>query len=168
LDLGFAVGATLPDSALQSETVGYDRLVMIMPQAHRLAGREAVRLPDLANEPFLVTESGCVYRRIFDEAFETAGAPRPPIAGEFGSLAAILRMVEAGLGCALLPSLAISQISAGIDIRPWCGDGQSVPIVMTWRSRRIRIRRCACSWIWRGIAAPKRGGAPLRCAAPSQ
>jgi DNA-binding transcriptional LysR family regulator len=170
LDLCFAFGAMPPDRALQSEAMAHDRLVLIMPSAHRLAEQEAISFADLTNEAFLVTETGCIYRRIFDEAFEAAGSPCPPIAGEFGSLAAILRMVEAGLGCALVPSLAIREHPPRINVRPWVGRSHSVPIVMIWRRRRILppALRLLLDAARDGDVALKPAGVPPRHAAPSR
>jgi DNA-binding transcriptional LysR family regulator len=170
LDLCFAFGAASPDRDLRSEAVGQDRLVIIVPQAHRLAKRETVGLTDLTNEPFLVTETGCVYRRIFDEAFAAAGSPLPPITGEVGSLAAILRMVEAGLGCALVPSLAVAQAPSTIAMRPWGGHEHVVPIVMTWRGRPVLrpALRALLDMARAGDHATKPAGVRRRHAAPSR
>jgi DNA-binding transcriptional LysR family regulator len=168
LDLCFAFGTTPPDRETHSEIVGQDRLVTIIPQAHWLAQREVISLTDLANEAFLVTENGCVYRRLFDEAFEAAGSPVPPIAGEFGSLAAILRMVEAGLGCALVPGLAVRQAGLSFGIRPWSGHGHAVPIVMTWRGRHVLhpALRLLLEMVRAENAAPTPAGVHPRHAAP--
>lgn len=137
LDLCFAFGTMPDDQEINSETVGQDGLVIIMPQAHPLSHRKAISLAELKNEAFLVTEAGCVYRRMFEDAFEAAGCGLPPIAADVGSLAAILRMAGAGLGCALVPSLAVRQPLNGIEMLPSDGPEVLVPIVMAWRNRRV-------------------------------
>ncbi|HKR41752.1 MAG TPA: LysR family transcriptional regulator substrate-binding protein, partial [Paraburkholderia sp.] len=106
---------------------------------HRLAGRAAVTPTDLADEAFLVTEPGCVYRQMFEAAFpiRPKGAPqRPRLAGEFGSLAAIVRLVESGLGCAIVPALVAADAREPLTVLAWAGEAASVPVVMSWRARR--------------------------------
>ena len=77
--------------------------MIITPPRHRIAGRNMIHAEDLVNEPFLVTETGCIYRQMFESAFPAGTADRPRLAGEFGSIAAIRHLVEAGVGCALVP-----------------------------------------------------------------
>ncbi|MGQ9370621.1 LysR family transcriptional regulator [Azospirillum sp. A39] len=144
LDVAFVFAPDAGDPDLLAETVADEELVVIAPPGHRLAGRAAVAPEDLADEPFLVTERGCVYRRMFEAAFPAAGV-RPPLAGEFGSIAAIRGLVEAGAGCALVPRLALA---AGPDrdgpapdrlaVLPWAGGERTVPLAMLWRRRRVQ------------------------------
>jgi DNA-binding transcriptional LysR family regulator len=138
MDVCFAFGGGPFDAELESETIAQEGITIIMPAGHRLAGRQAIGPADLAGEAFLVTETGCTYRRMFDEAFPSPGAAHPRIAGEFGSMAAIRRMVETGLGCALVPRLAVSDALPGIRVLPWTGQADTVPISMLWRRRRVQ------------------------------
>jgi DNA-binding transcriptional LysR family regulator len=137
MDVCFAFGAGPFESDLQHEPVAEEGLVVIAPSGHRLAGRNVIQTEDLAGEPFLVTETGCVYRQMFENAFPVGTAGRPRIVAEFSSIAAIRRLVETGLGCALVPRLAAAEAIGSFAIMPWGGDGQSVPISMIWRRRRV-------------------------------
>jgi DNA-binding transcriptional LysR family regulator len=137
IDVCFLFGdaATGPD--LRSEQVAQERLVIIAPRNHRLAGREVIQPDDLADDAFLVTETGCVYRRMFEEAFAATLPDRPKLVGEFASIAAIWGLVEAGLGCALVPHLAVPAANVDIVVLPWIGNNPVTPITMIWRRRRV-------------------------------
>jgi DNA-binding transcriptional LysR family regulator len=136
----FAFGAGSFEPDLQHEPVAEEGLVVIAPPGHRLSGREMIQAEDLAGEPFLVTETGCVYRHMFESAFPAGQAGWPRLAGEFSSIAAIRRLVAPGVGCALVPRLVASKAGGSLAASPWGGDVRSVPISMIWRRRRIQPR----------------------------
>lgn len=136
MDVCFAFGAPARNSDLQSEVVARESLVVIAPRGHRLAGRDVVGPADIADETFLVTEEGCVYRQMFEDAILSGSLRRPRIAGEFSSLAAIRSLVESGLGCALVPRLVLGDTASNLISLPW--NVGSVPISMIWRRRRLQ------------------------------
>ncbi|RUL79639.1 LysR family transcriptional regulator [Dyella choica] len=135
MDVCFAFSTLDEGEELQSEIIGSERLVIIVPPGHRLARATEVGPGDIAKEPFLVTEQGCVYRHMFDTAFS---AQRPRIAAEVASLAAIRSLVEAGMGCALLPEVALAGSNSAVHRLTWHGDMQTVPVMMVWRHRRVQ------------------------------
>lgn len=141
MDVCFTFGEALSDPELQSEPVAREELVVIVPLGHRLAGRNAIEPEDLADEAFLITETGCVYRRLFDSAFPASSPVRPRVAGEFSSIAAIRSLVETGLGCALVPRLVASNTDGRVVALPWVGEADSVLVSMIWRRRRVQSPR---------------------------
>jgi len=138
IDLCVLFGEQPSDADLASASIAQEPLVVITPPNHRLAGRRMIGVDDLANEPFLVTEMGCVYRRIFETAFPETAAGRPRVAGELGSLGAIRALVAAGMGCALVPRLAAPGAEDGIAVLSWAGVQDCVPVVMLWRRQRVQ------------------------------
>ncbi len=78
-----------------------DILVAIIPNKHKLAGRESVTLNELNGEPLIVRELGSSERRLVDEAFRKWRIP-PLIIMESASTAAIEKMVMAGAGIGIL------------------------------------------------------------------
>ena len=140
LDVALLLASGPADPDLASEAVAREDLVIIAPPGHRLAGRDAVAPSDLAGEPFLGTERGCVYRQMFETAFPPASGLRPPVAGEFGSIAAIRGLVEAGGGCALVPRLVLGggPPPESLAVLAWSGGERSVPLTMLWRRRRVQ------------------------------
>jgi len=139
LDLCFSFTQPLPDSGLHSECVGSDELVLLVSAGHALGGLASVGPRDVVGERFLVTPQGCVYRGMFDRAFSASGGKVPHVAGEYGSLGAIVNMVRAGFGCALMPRLAVTGLDAGLIVLPWYGGAACIGIHMSWRSRQLPL-----------------------------
>ncbi len=79
------------------------RVDLVVPSEHRLAGESALKLSDAATEDFICTPPGHGLRIITDELCHTAGfAPHIVFEGE--QVATIHGLVGAGLGVALLPA----------------------------------------------------------------
>ncbi|MFD7067981.1 LysR substrate-binding domain-containing protein [Streptomyces sp. NPDC059913] len=84
-----------------------DPLDVALPAHHRLAAAPALRLADLADEPWIYGGSG-PWSQITTAACEAAGFV-PEQAHSASGWTAILAMVEAGLGVALLPRMASAE-----------------------------------------------------------
>ncbi len=113
-------------------------IVAIHPQAKFMA-RE-LDLAGLASMEFLATEVGCAYRAMFDKAFADAGVPAPKPSAEVGSVGAIIRLVAAGAGIALVPRLAAAEaLDRGeISEMSWPGSDRTMTLAMIWRRRRVQ------------------------------
>ncbi|PKR90244.1 hypothetical protein CXZ10_02315 [Pleomorphomonas diazotrophica] len=136
LDVAFMFGAPPTVPAIRSEVLADEELLIVLPPGHRLAGRATLLSEDLSEEMFVVTPRGCVYRKMFDEAM--GGLPgEPKRLGEAASIGAILGLVEAGQGCALVPASAVAARTSRLVAKPWAGAG-STPISMLWRHRRVQ------------------------------
>ncbi|WP_175407915.1 LysR family transcriptional regulator [Streptomyces sp. TRM64462] len=84
-----------------------DRLVGLVPEGHRLAGADAVAIGELAGEPWIAGCPRC--RRQLVEVCEGAGfTPRIDFATD--DYPAVVGLVGAGLGVAVLPELAIESV----------------------------------------------------------
>jgi DNA-binding transcriptional LysR family regulator len=139
VDVSFFFGpAPQGEPAVRSEKVAEDELLVIVPLGHRLAGRSEIGPGDLTDTAFLVTQPGCVYRRMFDEAFAATQPEQPKRLGEFSSIGSICGLVEAGLGCALVPRSAIAREPGRFAAVAWTGPSRTVPVTMMWRHRRSR------------------------------
>ncbi len=138
LDVGFVFGHAQQSANIHTESVGNEELLVILPSNHRLAARERIEPADLADEPFLVTEPGCVYRRMFDEAFADRSPAKPKPVGEYASIGLIRGLVEAGLGCALVPRSALAGQTERLAAVPWVGAIRTTPITMMWRPSRTQ------------------------------
>ena len=68
--------------------------------------------------------------------FAAGTAGGPGIAGIFASIGSVIRLVETGLGCALVPGSAVADRPGNFIAVPWLGAGRTVPIAMAWRRRR--------------------------------
>jgi DNA-binding transcriptional LysR family regulator len=102
-----------------------DELVAIFPAAAgggsgaALPAAAPVTAPLLAERPLVLYEPGGHARRVIDDWFMRAGLSPKPIM-ELGSVEAIKELVGAGLGCTVLPRLAVIGSGArdGLAIRP--------------------------------------------------
>jgi DNA-binding transcriptional LysR family regulator len=84
-----------------------DRLVALVPERHRLARAESVAIGELAGEPWIAGCPRC--RGQLVEACERAGfTPRIDFATD--DYPAVVGLVSAGLGVAVLPQLAIESV----------------------------------------------------------
>lgn len=139
-DACFVFGDVADDADLEGETIAHEALAVIAPPGHPFAARRSLAFADLAGAPFLVTETGCVYRCMFERAFAPLAGAGPRIAGEYGSIAAIRALVEAGEGCALLPRFVVADAVADgrLAMLPWPGEQPRVAVTMLWRRRRAQ------------------------------
>ncbi len=110
-----------------------------------IAGRNAGAMPpenlaDLSQLPFIATETGCVYRRLFDTAFAEAGIAAPDIVTQADSIQTIIRLVASGAGYGLVPRLAANPAVERGDVAelPWPGDTPTASLIMLWRRRRVQ------------------------------
>ncbi|WP_432587094.1 LysR family transcriptional regulator [Streptomyces sp. HD1123-B1] len=86
-----------------------DRLVVVVPREHRLAGAGTVGMAELAEEPWIAGCPRC--RRHLVEVCESEGfTPRIDFATD--DYPAVIGLVAAGLGVAVLPELALESVRA--------------------------------------------------------
>jgi DNA-binding transcriptional LysR family regulator len=160
LDAVFCFEREPADERLARRVIAAEPLALIVPP--KAAGAApAGGLQSIASLRFITTEAGCIYRRIFDKAFAEAGIPQPAIAAEVGSLAAIGRLVAAGVGSALVPRLAVADMLDRGDVAewPWSGASGAVPLVLIWRRRRVLSPLLRCF-----LAAADEIATPVRSA----
>lgn len=111
---------TLPAAgrAFVVEDLLADPLVAVLPGEAGGAG-EPIEAADLARHPLILYESRGATRRIVDDWFAGGGVAARPVM-ELGSVETIRELVGAGLGAAVLPSLAFpaGTSSEAVVIRP--------------------------------------------------
>lgn len=121
LDLGLV---TLPASGRMLEVIPLlkDPFMAIAPEGTGLPTRVNAR--ELARHPVLLYEPGGQTRRLADAWFARAGVVLQP-AMSLGSVEAIKELVAAGLGCAVLPGMAVQGVHRGhggqggaLEVRP--------------------------------------------------
>jgi DNA-binding transcriptional LysR family regulator len=96
-----------PARSLQAVWTRDDEMVAIFPPAATpLPAR--ITAAFLAERPLVLYEAGGHARRVIDDWFMRAGVAAKPVM-ELGSVEAIKKLVGAGMGCAVLPRLALSE-----------------------------------------------------------
>ncbi|MFJ1993964.1 LysR family transcriptional regulator [Streptomyces asiaticus] len=107
--LDLCLTAPVPDAPdLVARRLDEQRLRLVVPDDHRLAGRRRVRLAEAASELFVTLEPGYGLRRITDALCAEAGFT-PRIAFEGEEAETLRGLVAAGLGVALLPPPAVPR-----------------------------------------------------------
>ncbi|MGW5200159.1 LysR substrate-binding domain-containing protein [Streptomyces spiralis] len=134
LDLGFVA---LPvRRGISARVVRMERLLLALPDSHRLAERDEVAVEELAREPFVTfpLSRGSAVREATVQACHEAGfAPR--IAQEAPDSYNLLALVGAGVGVAVVVESARHIHLEHVVFRPLAGEGVSVlPIALGWRS----------------------------------
>lgn len=84
-----------------------DRLVGLLPDSHRLAAADAVAVRDLADESWIAGCPRC-RRQLVDVCAEAGFTPRIDFATD--DYPAVIGLVGAGLGVAVLPELALESV----------------------------------------------------------
>ncbi|MFJ3901914.1 LysR family transcriptional regulator [Streptomyces sp. NPDC090025] len=115
-EMGRALRAQEVDLCVASQPVAVEGLLadalldepvwLVAPPEHRLAGRDAVAVAELADEPFVTTRTGHWQRRLLDRLFAAEGLAPPRIVCEGDEPSATAILVAAGLGVGLIPDLA--------------------------------------------------------------
>jgi DNA-binding transcriptional LysR family regulator len=104
--LDFALSEVPPQRPeVESDVFMRDRLIAIAPPKHPLARKRAVTLRRLCEEPFIVRETGSATKSAVERALADKGVSVVP-ALTLSSTEAIKCAVAAGLGVAIIPSLA--------------------------------------------------------------
>lgn len=118
------------DARITRESLLADPLDVALPGDHRLADRAGLRLADLAGEPWIFGGSG-PWSEITRAACEGAGFT-PEQAHSASGWTAILAMVEAGMGVALVPRMAAVR-RGGVVMRELSEDHPSRHVVAAVR-----------------------------------
>lgn len=112
VELGI-ISFTPTDESVRSIPVMTDELTLVVAPTHRLAGQREVSIKDLGDETFVAHNAPSPYRQKVIESFEKYNT-RLQISVELPSLEAIKKLVENGVGIALVPRLtAQSEIASG-------------------------------------------------------
>jgi len=101
------------DESVKSISVLSDELILIVSPHHSFASKTNVAIKELRDQTFIAHNALSPYRKKVIEMFEKHNTPLN-IAVELPSLEAIKRLVETGIGVALVPKLtAKAEIASG-------------------------------------------------------
>lgn len=129
-DVSVGVEQTTP-TALESWHFDYDPLIAILPLRHALAAKRKLRLADLGTYPLVsIRTGGALDRLLHDRAMECNTPMRTSVS--VTSFDAVCRMVEAGLGVAVIPRRAADAFT---------GKGRFIrrELDEAWINRELRI-----------------------------
>ena len=98
-----------------------DPMHAVLPPGHSLAAKTKLRLKDLAGEAWINTTQSCSCADMVRKACIRVGFD-PHVTFETDDYLAIQGLVAAGVGVALIPTLALTAVRDDIVIRPLSGD----------------------------------------------
>lgn len=100
-----------PEEEFDWLPVRNEPVVALLPVAHPLAAKPTLALTDLAQEPFILFESGFALNRIIMNACQQNGF-EPDVVARSSQISFIIELAAAGLGVAFLPRM-IPENQAG-------------------------------------------------------
>lgn len=113
----FRQGSPIPTPGVRLAHLLDDPYWLVMPRGHRLAGRTAVELAELADDPWVDNEAPPgVCRQIMIDAFAAAGFS-PNLVVESDDYPTAQGFVAAGLGVTLVPKLGLGTVHPGVVVR---------------------------------------------------
>jgi len=125
---------------LESRELYREAFLVALPERHRLAAHETLRLADLKGEPLLLLEDGHCLR---DQALEVCSRAGVREQQDFRatSLETLRQMVAAGAGVTLLPELAgrgAYRNARGVVLRPFARPAPLRHVGALWRKSTAR------------------------------
>lgn len=101
VDVGFVV---LPDERFDTVSLVEDQFVALISSTHSLAGRSAIRLAELCDQPFILTLAGNAL--LVEGLFKSAGL-QPQVKQRYSQILTIVKMVQSGAGVSIVADLAV-------------------------------------------------------------
>lgn len=131
---------------LEVRPVRDERLKVLLPKGHPLAGRKRLGLRDLADSPLILFETGFALNQIILSACDRLRI-RPTIAARSGQIDFIIELVAAGLGVAFLPQLMADR-KPHAEVRQVLLDepGTEWRMALVWR-RGGYLAHAARAWV---------------------
>jgi DNA-binding transcriptional LysR family regulator len=105
VDFGVVIDPGVADD-LRTEAILSEPFCLVCPPRHRLASLKQVRWTDLQNEALVLLDHASGSRRLIDRALETLGV-ECVVAQDVGHPTTIFRMLDAGLGISVVPTMAL-------------------------------------------------------------
>jgi LysR family transcriptional regulator, transcription activator of glutamate synthase operon len=136
LDLAFlSVTERIESHGLGLHQLVSEELVLIVARAHRLAGRRRVRMGELADEDFISYREGSRLRELLTSAGRQAGFD-PHVTLESNESERVRRLVERGLGVAILPRSDADRPGAELAVAALVEPALRRDITLAWREGR--------------------------------
>lgn len=137
IDVGIVLSTGVRMDGLTYEAIYQEHSAVALPKDHPLAQRTRISLRELADEPF-VMYARRVHQELFDQIIalcHVAGFS-PTIVQEAVSETAVVGLVSAGLGVALVASSISSLRPDEVVYRPLVEPLLTIEVVLVWKENR--------------------------------
>ena len=132
------------ESGLVVRHLRRERLLVALPDGHRLVGRQRIRLADLREEDFIVHAGGrrSMMHGLVVDLCRSAGFD-PRVRHEVAETSTLVTFVAAGLGVAIVPEPVAELGVTGATYRPLTARGAKVDLAVATRAGddRATLRR---------------------------
>ena len=136
LDLAFlSLTDRIERGGLGLQQLMSEELVVILPCDHRLADRAQLRMAELAGEEFISYREGARLRELLTSAGQHAGF-EPRVKLESNESRRIRRLVERGMGVAILPRSDAEEPGADVAVAALVEPTLRRDITLAWREDR--------------------------------
>ncbi|HEX2044033.1 MAG TPA: LysR family transcriptional regulator [Gaiellaceae bacterium] len=105
------------DERVELEVLVEEEMRVVLPAGHPAARARAVRLLDLADDPWIKSTNRSSCNPFTERACRAAGF-EPRIAVEFDDYTAMQNLVAAGVGVAFAPDMGLRRPNPGVAVRP--------------------------------------------------
>ncbi len=114
-EIGF-IGEKVTSSSIECTKVAADKSVLIAPVFYEIPSE--IKLADAVSYPFIWRETGSATRRTFEQAALDSGYGKEEfeVAALVDDMDAIIRSVEAGLGCAIISEKIASSLGGRVKV----------------------------------------------------
>lgn len=103
------MSSPIDNPGIESVEIGCSRIVAIVPEGHRLAGRDQISVHDLVDEPFIGVDPDDPYGALLARVFRDEGLdPVHSMRGRFAQT--VVSLVRHGLGVALIDSFSVAEV----------------------------------------------------------
>lgn len=129
-DIGIFAGQ-MPAEDLQVFPYREDRLVLVTPREHVLAGRAEIALRDAAGFDFIGLQQDASLHALLQQSAQQMGTPLR-LRIQVRSFEAICRMIHTGMGIGVLPEQVVRNYLPALDVA-------IVPLTDAWARRELKL-----------------------------
>jgi DNA-binding transcriptional LysR family regulator len=130
-DIGIVTDAVDPAEELETFPIGAIRLVVVAPRRHALGRRRETAFRDILDHDFVGLPTGSALQDYLDHHAARSGR-RLKVRIRLNGFDTICRMVESGVGLAVLPETAARRSQQSMAIR-------TIPLTDTWAPRHHAV-----------------------------
>ncbi len=137
LDVAFALDKPVRESDLRAHALRTEPILVLCEPDHPLAQQQHVSAHDVAGMTMLLTEAGCAYRAVFEQALADEGSNVGELL-EFSSIEAIKQCVIAGMGLTVLPQMAVQRETKEKQLVEvsWSGPALNMELQLVWHRKK--------------------------------
>lgn len=103
------MSSPVQNAAVENDHIAEGRLVVILPEGHRLAEKQAISVHDLAKEDMIGIDPNDPYGRLISQPFAEAGLElKHSMRGRFAQT--VVSLVRHGLGVAVIDEFSVAEV----------------------------------------------------------